>query len=106
MPKTFIPKTFSQSMRKATRLTGMGKLLEATRLIQRTLAAAPTVWPSADTHPQPIIILPGPERSAADLPKQAPQQAPQQVDAAGCFAARLPARRIRFFKWDCHERTG
>ena len=89
MPKTFIPKTFSQSMRKATRLTGMGKLLEATRLIQRTLAAAPTVWPSADTHPQPIIILPGPERSAPDLPKQAPQQTPQQTPQ---FTSRQPAR--------------
>ena len=45
MPKSFLRKSFVQSMLKATRLTGKGSLMDATRLIQRTLsslASAPT----------------------------------------------------------------
>ena len=38
MPKSLLQKSFIQSMLKATRLTGKGSLMDATRLIQRTLA--------------------------------------------------------------------
>ena len=38
MQKLFLQKTFVQTMLKATRLTGKGSLMDATRLIQRALA--------------------------------------------------------------------
>ena len=79
MPKSFVQKSFSQalqrSMLRATRLTGMGKLLDATRLIQRALLSdAPQVKPQArhqappaandpqvaDELPQVIILPPPP----------------------------------------------
>ena len=40
MSKFFMQKSFGQAMRKATRLTGVGKLMDATRLIQRALSSA------------------------------------------------------------------
>ncbi len=40
MPSTPSQKSFTQAIFKATKLTGMGKLLDATRLIQRTLLGA------------------------------------------------------------------
>ncbi len=39
MSKSFIQKSFGQAMRNATRLVGTGKLLDATRLIQRALSS-------------------------------------------------------------------
>ena len=72
--KLFSPKRFSQSMLKATRLTGMGKLLDATRLIQRTLGAAPQAWPKADNALQPVIILPGPAQPEDDAPQNVVQE--------------------------------
>ena len=73
MPSYRAQKSFSQAMFKATRLTGVGKLLDATRLIQRTLFGAepsrtspqPKRAPAAnDPHventPPPVIILPAP----------------------------------------------
>ena len=95
MPKSFVQKSFSQAIRKsmlrATRLTGMGKLLDATRLIQRALLSdAPQVRPQArpDTRresapaandpqvadaPPQVIILPPPPSLAdgIDTPRQA-----------------------------------
>ena len=54
MPKTLLQKTFVQTMLKATRLTGKGSLMDATRLIQRALAglgaAAPASPPGNDGH--------------------------------------------------------
>ena len=55
MPKSFLRKSFVQSMLKATRLTGKGSLMDATRLIQRTLSSlvsSPTA-PGAGTTASP-----------------------------------------------------
>lgn len=101
MSKLFIQKSFRQSMLKATRLTGMGKLLDATRLIQRALVGAvPQAWPQARKDPGPearrepapaandpkverqgfdappkVIILPGPVQPAGDTQKETPREA-------------------------------
>jgi poly(hydroxyalkanoate) depolymerase family esterase len=83
MPTSFSQKSFGQAMLKATRLTGVGKLLDASRLIQRTLfggsapgttgnrhPAAPTATqPAAEESPPAVIILPGPPK-ASGLPQQ------------------------------------
>ena len=75
MSKFFMQKSFGQAMRNATRLTGMGKLMDAARLIQRVLsnvepqvrrppesaANDPQVADVADVPPQ-VIILPPPAR--------------------------------------------
>ena len=75
MSKFFMKKSFGQAMRKATRLTGIGKLMDATRLIQRALSSAepqvrrppesaandPQAAGVADAPPQ-VIILPPPAR--------------------------------------------
>lgn len=75
MSKFFMQKSFGQAMRKATRLTGIGKLMDATRLIQRALSSAepqvrrppesaandPQAAGVADAPPQ-VIILPPPAR--------------------------------------------
>lgn len=74
MSSSTTQKSFRQAMLKATKLTGMGKLLDATRLIQRTLfgTAPPVARPHkaaperaaydlyADKAPAPVIILPVP----------------------------------------------
>jgi poly(hydroxyalkanoate) depolymerase family esterase len=71
VPLSTSPTSFSQAMLKATKLTGVGKLLDATRLIQRTLfGAEPTSTPPkpgpaandehADKAPPRVIILPPP----------------------------------------------
>jgi len=77
VPLSTSPTSFSQAMLKATKLTGVGKLLDATRLIQRTLFGAepsptpspaptpPTSAPAAndertDKAPPRVIILPPP----------------------------------------------
>jgi poly(hydroxyalkanoate) depolymerase family esterase len=102
-------KSFAQSMRKATRLTGMGKLIDATRLIQRALvSASPKSWPQAKTDTQPearrsrapaannptvhapveppalrelpqVIILPGPSQPVADSTTAPPRPGVQDV---------------------------
>ena len=75
MSKFFTQKTLGQAMRNATRLTGMGKLMDAARLIQRALSNAepqvrrppesaandPQVADVAGVPPQ-VIILPPPAR--------------------------------------------
>ena len=46
-------KSFRQSMLKATKLTGMGKLMDATRVIQRTLFGTtpqPTAKPAVGAY--------------------------------------------------------
>lgn len=81
MNKSYLQKSFSQSIRQATRLTGMGKLLDATRLIQRALLGdAPNVKPQAKHQPAPaandpqvfdtpppVIILPPPPKMAGEI---------------------------------------
>ena len=104
MSKSFIQKSFGRSMLKATRLTSVGKLLDATRLIQRALGrAVPKDWPKDRTETRPearregspaandsqvsdappkIIILPPPAQPAGelmtDVPGEAPQEAPRR----------------------------
>ena len=54
MQKSFLQKSFVQTMLKATRLTGKGSLMDATRLIQRVLAglgAAAPARPAAPASP-------------------------------------------------------
>lgn len=109
MSKFIFQKSLGQSMRKAVRLTGMGKLLDATRLIQRTLLHAnPQAWPTAakdtrpdikkeagcapatganhpqvnrpaDEAPQQIIVMPPPVRPAGDSLINAPRQAARET---------------------------
>ena len=87
MPSFQPQKKFSQAMLKATRLTSIGKLLDATRLIQQSLfgvspradrKAPPGAQPEssraandpyADTSPPAVIVLPAPARPAqAEVP--------------------------------------
>ena len=86
MPKLLTQKSFKQSMRSATRLTGLGKLMDATRLIQRALlGATPAAQPTphqqapressqAANDPQTrealpqVIILPPPNGSIVPEP--------------------------------------
>ena len=51
MQKSLLQKVFVQTMLKATRLTGKGSLMDATRLIQRALASLGTGAPSAPAGP-------------------------------------------------------
>ena len=80
MPQSQAQKLFSHVMRKATHLTRMGALMDATRLIQRTLMGSPqAVRPQAHPSPKPrpaqaandaqvedvqarVIDMPGPQR--------------------------------------------
>ena len=109
MSKSFMQKSFHQAMRKATRLTGMGRLLDATRLIQRALVNAapqartqvrpdsspevsgdrapaandPLVGPQVDKPvvdaPPQVIILPPPAQPDADLPSGTPQETRREI---------------------------
>ncbi len=86
MPSSRVQKSFSQAMLKATKLTGVGKLLDATRLIQRTLfGAVPSQTPTqpkpaandphAEKTPPPVIILPVPS-GYQPLPQTPPATVP------------------------------
>ena len=116
MSKSFIQKSFSQAMRNATRLTSVGKLLDATRLIQRALVnAAPQVWPQdkpnarTDTRPNAHPDVRHTPASAANDPKVERQgfDAPPQViilpaparpvaDAPTETATEAPSRKASF----------
>ena len=94
MPKSFAQKSFSYSlqktMRNASRLTGMGKLLDATRLIQRALSGAVIpAKPETSREPAPaandpyaadvppsVIILPPPAKPGQNT--ATPQPAPRR----------------------------
>ncbi|MGB4117115.1 MAG: PHB depolymerase family esterase [Polaromonas sp.] len=100
MSKSFMQRSFSRTMRNATRLTGMGKLLDATRLIQRALLGdAPHVRPAskqatqrtstpaandpqATGAPPQVIILPPPAKPAGLAPTTAP---PRKASRAASF---------------------
>ncbi len=76
MPRSFLNKSFVQSMLKATRLTGTGSLMDATRLIQRTLAgltASPAAPTASPTRPNADItdVVPKPARRSSALPASA-----------------------------------
>ena len=55
MSKSFLQKSFGQAMRNATRLVSTGKLLDATRLIQRALSSdKPQVRSRVSPHASPL----------------------------------------------------
>lgn len=94
MAKTHLKKSFMQTMRKAALLTGMGKLVDASRLMQRSLLGAvlqarPQVQaetkapagrehtpaandPQVAEYPPQVIIMPPPQRPAGDSVTPAP----------------------------------
>ena len=100
MSKFFMQKSFGQAMRNATRLIGTGKLLDATRLIQRALSGntapvRPQVWPLSNPHPRSepapaandpqvetpppqVIILPPPARPGQNIDTGKPNPAPKR----------------------------
>ena len=104
-------KSFLQSMRQATRLTGVGKLMDATRLIQRVLGGS-RLAPS-DTRPaarrestaanDPVVSTPA-RPVAADAPPQViilPPAAPATPDAADLLTKTpqtVPQRPASFTK--------
>jgi poly(hydroxyalkanoate) depolymerase family esterase len=56
MPKSILQNSISQTLLKATRLTGTGKLLDATRLIQRALVnAVRQSEPPFKNDPKPVL---------------------------------------------------
>ena len=97
MPKSIMQRSFSQAMGKtmlkATQLTGIGKLLDATRLIQRALLGAaqqarPEAKPEARREPTP-------DANAAQVADAPPQVIilPPPGQPAGDQAAPLPGRK-------------
>ncbi len=114
MSKSFMQKSFGQAMRNATRLISTGKLLGATRLIQRALSGdetqaksqtkpqsrpqdaaddRSTATPAAnDAHnhsaPPPVIILPWPHKPAGAATSQ----------PVGDATTQTPAREAGFTK--------
>ena len=59
MPSSQAQKSINQAMFKATKLAGVGKLLDATRLIQRALfGAGPSPIPTSTSAPTPAQAKP------------------------------------------------
>lgn len=97
MSKLLKPKSLSQAFLKATRLTGMGHLIDATKLIQRTLlshVATPVFSPSASSPAplaRPVAVhehaVPAANDAVADMPP-APLATPpvQRMRKAPTFA--------------------
>ena len=86
--------SFREALLGATRLTGMGKLLDATRLIQRTLLGSPAASPRPSTYnpasepTQTVKELPQakhPAQGAVEPPVLQPQ--PDSIDVAPHVAA-------------------
>ena len=78
MPKSFIHKTFGQTLRKASRMPSIGKLLNATRLIQRALMGdAPRAKPPGSQTSSPQNTpRPMPQSTAPQPPSKAAHQSP------------------------------
>ena len=66
MQKSLLQKVFVQTMLKATRLTGKGSLMDATRLIQRALASLGSGTPSAPAGPATPDRPPGSDQHDSD----------------------------------------
>ena len=66
MQKSLLQKVFVQIMLKATRLTGKGSLVDATRLIQRALASLGSGTPSAPAGPATPDRPPGSDQHDSD----------------------------------------
>lgn len=91
MPLSTAQKSFSRAMLKATKLTGVGKLMDATRVIQHTLFGA-TPQPKAEKPAQPVIILPAaPEYLRPTPPTSPAPSAPSATSAK-------PGRKASFTK--------
>ena len=74
MSRSFLQKSFGQAMRNATRQVGTGKLLDATRLIQRALSSdTPQVRPQVSPHANPLSKR-EPASTANDSHVEAPLQ--------------------------------
>lgn len=81
-------KFFNQALFKATRLTGMGRLMDATRLLQRSLGAAaapthkapprPPAKPAANA-PQGTVLRQQERRASSVLPLAQPLLRPEQL---------------------------
>lgn len=94
MSKTYFQKSFAQTIRRAALLTGMGKLVGASRLIQRSLLGSvpqtrPQVQPETKApagceqtpaandsqraeHPPQVINMPPPQRPVGDIDTPVP----------------------------------
>ena len=92
MPLYRAQKSFSQAMFKATRLTGVGKLMHATRLIQRTLFGAEPFPASAPPKPAPAANDPHADNAPPRVIILAPPNGLQPPPAAA------PGRKASFTK--------
>ncbi|MDO9403733.1 MAG: PHB depolymerase family esterase [Polaromonas sp.] len=72
-------KSFTQTLLKATRLTRMGSLLDATRLLQRALAPAQPVRPAATRTPQSARAANDPVVTRAPLGAPAVRPTPEPL---------------------------
>jgi poly(hydroxyalkanoate) depolymerase family esterase len=80
VPKTLLQKPFFQSMLKATRLTGKGSLMDATRLIQRTLAGLTSTASGPTSSPETDRRAAGPASRTSDV-TDVVAKPPRQGDA-------------------------
>ena len=100
MSKFFMQKSFGQAMRNATRMIGTGKLLDATRLIQRALSGdtasvRPQARPQSNPYPRgapapaandsqvkapppQVIILPPPAQPGQNIDTEKSKPAPRR----------------------------
>ena len=83
MPKSTIQTSFSQTLRNATRLTAMGKLMDATRLIQRTLLGKQSATSAEPSH-RPEIQPPSAKEASRDFPPAA-DLAPEALGRQASF---------------------
>ncbi len=68
MPKSFTQTSFGQTMRSVTRLTGKGRLMDATRMIQRALGGLVSSPVSTPRSPPPSASKPSAYRPADQQP--------------------------------------
>ncbi|RZJ21797.1 MAG: PHB depolymerase family esterase, partial [Haliea sp.] len=108
-----MPKSFTQSLLKATRLTRMGSLMDATRLLQRALAPASN--PTSPVSPRPVapapaandpvvsrrpVATPAPEITSPAMPSRAPaagdNSSPQPQSGSQVQPASFTENTFRF----------
>ena len=73
-----MPNILTRSLLKATGLTQAGRLMDATRLIQRALGGS--VLPASQPQTAPVIILPGPPTQPTQRAQPTPIQQPAAND--------------------------
>jgi poly(hydroxyalkanoate) depolymerase family esterase len=100
--RKFVPKTFNQSLFKAGRLTSVGRLMDATRLIQRALArvaATPAAHPPAHApartpakaHASPV---PAPAADVTDVVAKVVAKTVEKVAEKTGAAEAAPAAEV------------